>query len=371
LAILLARHKGYGVHELFRVFASRKTAVPDDVPLSSRREALKNLSTLPILGIMGYGASGEIQKMRVDGFSGATRKLIIPTITDLAGELPKGKIGRFEISRLVLGGNMIGGWAHSRDLIYVPALSMAYNTEQKIFETLMLAEKAGINSINIGFPTNPVLQKYKQVTGGKIIVISQVGGDTNTNEFFKEINMAIDYGADILQIHGNLCDTLARDKRFDVIAQMMEKIRSQGYVAGLGAHSVDTLILCEEQSIIPDYYMKTLHHDRYWSAHPIENRESFEVTGAASPDHNKYHDNMFCLFPEQDVAFVEHTKIPVMAYKILAAGAISPEDGFNWAFQNGADFICVGMFDFQVVNNVNTTINVLAGLKDRKREWYG
>jgi hypothetical protein len=117
--------------------------------------------------------------------------------------------------------------------------------------------------------------------------------------------------------------------------------------------------------------MKTLHHDRYWSAHPVENRQSFEVMGGNSPDHNKYHDNMFCAFPEKDVAFVERAKVPVMAFKVLAAGAIEPRDGFNWALQNGADFLCVGMFDFQVVSNVNTAIDLLANLTDRKRDWYG
>jgi hypothetical protein len=60
-----------------------------------------------------------------------------------------------------------------------------------------------------------------------------------------------------------------------------------------------------------------------------------------------------------------------MGFKVLAAGAIQPEDGFNWAFQNGADFICVGMFDFQIVNDVNTTIDVLGKLQGRTREWYG
>jgi len=68
---------------------------------------------------------------------------------------------------------------------------------------------------------------------------------------------------------------------------------------------------------------------------------------------------------------VERTKIPVMAFKVLAAGAIEPRDGFNWALQHGADFLCVGMFDFQVVHNVNTMIDVHANLKGRKREWYG
>ncbi len=372
LALLLfSRENGYGLHGLAGSFKKKTVDAAGDIQTTTRREALKHAAVLPVLGVMGYGASTQLRKGGIDAFSGATRKIVVPTIKDLAGTLPKGKLGKFEISRLVMGGNLIGGWAHSRDLIYVPSLSLAYNTEQKIFETLMLAEKAGINTINIGWPSNPVLQKYKKVTGSKITVISQVAPNMDKNDYFCEINAAIDAGADILQIQGNWTDVLSRDNKYDVIVKMMEKIRGQGYVAGMGAHSVEGLIRCEEQGIIPDYYMKTLHHDRYWSAHPVENRTSYEVMGGNSPDHNKFHDNMFCAFPEKDVAFVERTKVPVMGFKILAAGAIEPRDGFNWALQNGADFICVGMFDFQVVNNVNTAIDVLANLKDRKREWHG
>jgi hypothetical protein len=71
------------------------------------------------------------------------------------------------------------------------------------------------------------------------------------------------------------------------------------------------------------------------------------------------------------VEFVNRAKVPVMGFKILAAGAIPPEDGFRWAFQNGADFICVGMFDFQIVKDVNITIDVLNDMSLRPREWYG
>jgi uncharacterized membrane protein YphA (DoxX/SURF4 family) len=369
--LLFAGDKGYGLYGLAGVISKKKTIDTGDVEINSRREALKHIATLPMLGVMGYGASRHYQHGAVDAFSGATRKIVVPTVNDLVGELPKGKIGKFEISRLVMGGNMIGGWAHSRDLIYVPALSMAYNTEQKIFETLMLAEEAGINTINIGWPSNPVLEKYKKVTGSKITVISQVAPDMKNKDYFREINVAIDAGVDILQIQGNWIDVLSRDNQFDVIVKMMDKIKEQGYVAGMGAHALDGLVLCEEQGIIPDYYMKTLHHDQYWSAHPRENRTPYEVMGGNSPDHNKYHDNMFCSFPEKDTAFVERAKIPVMAFKVLAAGAIEPRDGFNWALQHGADFLCVGMFDFQVIQNVNIMIDVLANLKDRKREWYG
>ena len=288
----------------------------------------------------------------------------------MKGELPKGKIGEHEISRLVAGGNLIGGWAHSRDLIYVPSLFRAYNTEKKIFETLMLAEEAGINSINIGFPTNETMAKYKNMTGSKIKVISQVHPDMENNDYFVNIDKAIDMGVDIVQVQGNWCDWLVRDNKMDVIDKMLSRIREQGYTAGLGSHTVDALIACEEQGIIPDYYMKTMHHDNYWSAHPREKRYPFEVDGKKHLDHDRFHDNLFCLYPDKTIEFVNRSKVPVMGFKVLAAGAIKPEDGFSWAFDNGADFICVGMFDFQIVNNVNTTIDILKKIKNREREWF-
>jgi hypothetical protein len=190
-------------------------------------------------------------------------------------------------------------------------------------------------------------------------------------DYFEQINKAMDLGADILQVQGNWSDWLVRDNKPEITAMMLEKIRSLGFTAGLGAHTIDSLIFYEEKGIIPDYYMKTMHHDNYWSAHPRENRIPFEVDGNKSLDHNRFHDNLFCLFPDRTAEFVNRSKIPVMGFKVLAAGAITPEDGFKWAFDNGADFICVGMFDFQVVNDVNICIKTLSDLSNRKRELYG
>jgi len=113
-----------------------------------------------------------------------------------------------------------------------------------------------------------------------------------------------------------------------------------------------------------------MHHDNYWSAHPREYRVPFEVDEALFMDHNKYHDNCFCTFPDRTVEFVNRAKVPVMGYKVLAAGAIHPKDGFKWAFENGADFICAGMFDFQVVEDVNICIDTLNQMQNRKREWF-
>jgi uncharacterized membrane protein YphA (DoxX/SURF4 family)/phosphoheptose isomerase len=373
------KEKGYGLDGFIR-FRKRKkqTGEKEDVPpqevtlpeTKSRREVLKNLAALPVLGCLGWGAYRSNKAYGIDVLSGATVQVNQIALKELKGELPKGKLGNLQLSRLIMGGNLIGGWAHARDLLYAGSLFKAYNTEKKIYETLMLCEQAGVNCINIGFPTIQVMAKYKKLTGSKIKVITQVGLKEKSTDIYEDVSVAIDNGMDVIQLQGNWCDWLVRDNRLDVIDKLMERIRSQGYIAGMGAHTIDSFIICEENGIIPDYYMKTMHHDNYWSAHPRENRKPFEVDGVASNDHNMFHDNCFCPFPERTVEFVNRTKVPVMGFKVLAAGAISPQDGFNWAFENGADFICVGMFDFQVVNDINICIETLQNLQNRQRGWY-
>ncbi|MBN2814597.1 MAG: DoxX family protein [Bacteroidales bacterium] len=370
--IFFVKDRGYGIENLMGAlgkFRSKHKKMTLAVEPEARRKVLKNLAAIPVLGFMGWGAGKHLNTYGADITSGATIQVQRTALGELKGVLPKGQIGDHQLSRLVMGGNLIGGWAHSRDLLYVPSLFKAYNTEKKVYETLMLGEEAGINSINIGFPSNELLAKYKKLTGSKLKVITQVAPNMEKNDYYEFINKAIDFGVDIIQVQGNWCDWLVRDGKTEVIGKMLDKIRSQGYTAGLGAHTVDALITCEQEGIVPDYYMQTMHHDHYWSAHPRENRVAFEVDGEKSPDHNRFHDNLFCLFPDRTVEFVNRSTVPVMGFKVLAAGAIEPKDGFQWAFDNGADFICVGMFDFQVVSDVNTTLDVLSNL-NRKRQWY-
>ena len=63
-------------------------------------------------------------------------------------------------------------------------------------------------------------------------------------------------------------------------------------------------------------------------------------------------------------------KEPWIAFKVLAAGAIKPEDGLKYAFDNGADFVCLGMYDFQIVEDVNIALDAIAGARSRtSRPW--
>jgi len=68
--------------------------------------------------------------------------------------------------------------------------------------------------------------------------------------------------------------------------------------------------------------------------------------------------------------FFKENSTPWIAYKVFAAGAIKPEEGLRHAFASGADFACVGMFDFQVVENANIAYNILNSDLNRERKWY-
>ena len=90
--------------------------VTGDNPSVKRRELLKGLATLPFFGGVVYAAAAREANAEPDVLSGATIALKKFDLSDLKGELPTGKIGDLEMSRLILGCNLIGGYSHSRDL---------------------------------------------------------------------------------------------------------------------------------------------------------------------------------------------------------------------------------------------------------------
>jgi hypothetical protein len=188
-------------------------------------------------------------------------------------------------------------------------------------------------------------------------------------DFYSNINMAIDAGATAIYIQGGEGDRYCSTGKVDMINKAIEYIKKNGFLAGFGAHSIESIKTVESSAIPVDFYVKTLHHDKYWSAHPMENREEYSVIGPNSPDHNRLHENMWDLFPQKTIDYMKSISKPWFAFKVLAAGAIEPKDGFRFAFENGADFICVGMFDFQVIDNVNTACEILASLNPRERAW--
>jgi hypothetical protein len=332
---------------------------------ASRRDFLNKT----MLGAVGLGAASGVGPAVFQAGAAESAAANTPRKPDVdPATMPMAKIGKVAISRIVLGGNLIGGWAHSRDLIYISQLQKAYNNDQKVFETLELAEQCGINTIQIDPACFPVVERYYRQRKGKIQTLVCFNPDGDEASVERRIKELVARGATILYTHGEMTDRCTQAGRLDKLAKALELVRRQGLPAGIGSHSLETPIACEKNHLGADFYVKTFHSDRYWSATPKEKRVEWCWYAPAS-DENGYHDNMWCLDADKTAEFMETVEKPWVAFKVMAAGAIHPRMGFSHAFRNGADIILAGMFDFQVEDDVKLAIEAVEKTQTRKRPW--
>jgi hypothetical protein len=266
------------------------------------------------------------------------------------GTMPSGRIGKLEISRLICGGNLTSGFAHSRDLIYVSSLLKNYFTTDRIFTTWQKCEENGINTAVLRLDDNVVklIEEYWFAVGGKLQWIAQC--TLPKDDWKADIQRAIHTGAHAAFVHGGVADNYVKTGRVDDLAKAIDFIRSQGVPAGIGAHMIEVPIALTKRGISVDFWMKTFNEKKYWSAGPMPR-----------------HDSVFEETPEQTSAFMRTNQKPWIAYKVLGAGAIRPRDGFKYALEHGADFLCVGMFDFQVDEDAAIMRQLLATDLKRSR----
>lgn len=289
--------------------------------------------------------------------SGANR-----VVSSSKGKMPTGKIGNLTLSRLMSGGNLISGWAHSRDLQYVANLMRHYNTEEKVMDTLQLLEEHGVNAIIADPRKKPmdIFGRYWKERGGKMHWIAE--GHPGDDDWKTNIKQSIDFGASAVYVQGVIGDKWLKAGRIELLGQCVEFIKSQGVPGGIGAHKLEVIVQSEKRKFGADFYVKTLHHHKYWSA-PRSTDPKADVIDSTT-------DNYWDLEPEKTIAFMQEVEKPWIAFKTLAAGAIRPESGFRYAFENGADFICVGMFDFQVEENAKLARTIIESTQNRERAWY-
>lgn len=318
----------------------------------------ESVSRRSFLGAMATGAAALSLEERALGAAGPEAP---PRMASRA-KIETGRIGKVEISRLICGGNLIGGYAHSRDLIYVSSLLKHYFTDEKVMDTWQTCEEHGVNTMIVN-PDNTraveLFQRYRRERGGRMQWLAQASPDKeNLGDVIKQ---SVDAAAVGVFLVGNLGDRWTFDKRLDLMAKFLDLVHQQGVITGVAGHSLEMVEAVEGARLPVDFYMKTLHHNKYWSARRPDQQQPVIENYAV--------DNYYDMDPDRTIAVLNKIEKPWIAYKVLAAGAIAPRIGFDYAFRNGADFACVGMFDFQVAEDVKVASDIIAQLPDRRRAW--
>jgi hypothetical protein len=256
---------------------------------------------------------------------------------DAALKLPTLQIGKNKISRLIVGGNPFSFISHAEPLLYSPRLFKQYFTHEKVVETLSIGVRLGINTFLGRIDDNVLgfLSLYEKTNGTRIPWVAQTSAKpqqgATRQDLEKNIGVAASNGAIGCYIQGESADYLVAQGNIRDLANHVELIRRLGMVAGIGAHQNETIEQVEKAGIVPDFYMKTYNRLGYYAVNP-----------------------------ERTSQLMAKTKVPWIAFKILAAGRLEPEEGFRYALQGGARCLCVGMFDFQVEENVRRALKLMS-----------
>jgi hypothetical protein len=364
--------KYFGLGRLAYLSKSKKRGSLPDGPLTGgqnrRREVLRSLASLPFLAAFSIPFFQSRTYAKVDAVTAATslgnqdvftreverlKKLDLKNdgeVIQNINTMPYEKIGNLKVSRLIAGNSIISGNYGCRDLWYVNRLANSYNSEERILMTLKLMDSQGINTIVLNFKNfmDYKLQDYwKEEWGGQMQWISEIYTyDINKFEHLVERNLMI--GASAICISGEIADQCIANEDYDYIPRAIEIIRKFNVPAGIGAYYNETIEFAIRENLKPDFIYKSFHKDTYWSAHSADRREYMELYKEKSKKPDTFYDNLWCDKAQEFADLMKNSGIPWIAFKTSAAGAIPFQEGYEYALQNGASFVCSSLFDFQV-----------------------
>lgn len=269
--------------------------------------------------------------------------------------LPTIKIGDYDVSRLIIGGNPFAGnshWSAALD----DEMEDYYSTEN-IRQTLKRAEECGINTANLRADKHIVriLREYR-LDGGKIHWIAQTAPEMSP--FEADIRLIEKYRPIAIYHHGTVTDGLFKEGRYTELQRRLEVIRKTGHPAGLCTHMPEVIEYAETHNWNVDFYMACVHN-----LSKI-NRVSSSITGQINngePFDDEDRDLMYNAIRATDKV--------CLAFKILGAGrkCDSPESvrsAFQEAFRSikPIDAVVVGVFQKykdQVAENSDIVRDIL------------
>ncbi len=258
---------------------------------------------------------------------------------DAPGQLPTVQIGKNQVSRLIIGGNPLYGHSHFNRLY--SQHQMAWATPENVVALIKRCESAGINTWQNSYAPRTLADVERvREAGCKINWFLLGKGDWDEHpEFIVDAAKRKPIG---IAPHGQTGDRLHRQKKFDVLADLLKRIRDQGVLVGLSCHNPALVATAEEKGWDIDYYMCCL----YYLSRPKDEYRKL-LGGAELPLGEIY----LPTDPPKMFEMIRMARKPCLVYKVLAAGRRTNTPSeirrcFETAYANikPTDALIVGMY---------------------------
>ena len=221
--------------------------------------------------------------------------------------LPTIKLGPHSVTRLILGGNPIYGYAHFNKLFSQHMID--WHTPEHVQQLLRRAEQAGINTWQNSYAQRTLqdLDRYREA-GGTMHWLCL--GKPDWDQHPEQIDDAAKRKPIGIAPHGALAERLHRTGKLTVLTDLLKRIRDKGVLVGLSAHNPALIAQAAEKNWDVDYFMCCL----YYLTRP--NEEFQKLLGTHLPLGEIYLPSD----PPQMFKVIQAVKQPCLAYKVLAAG---------------------------------------------------
>jgi hypothetical protein len=283
-----------------------------------------------------------------------------PTPGELSKQpMPTVKFGKYDVSRLIIGSNVVGGLSHLSQMIDVEI--KAWNTPEHLLDSFKHAEELGINCMESGQRHVP---RYNAERNGKMLFAmrNQAPEDESikpgraAKEMAKNGCIAIHHGG----AGETGTDAWWRKGKLDRVREWCKAVRDAGVLVAITSHRPEVFDIIESQNWDVDYYMTCLYK---YGRTPAEWEKSFAPNPGMAPvdlyhsrEGTSEHYGGEMAFvrgdPPEMYKIIKQTKKPCWVYKILASGRLCEtpqyvESAFKECFSNikSTDAVVVGMWD--------------------------
>ena len=248
--------------------------------------------------------------------------------------MPKIKLGKYSISRLVCGNNPFNGGSHTSP--FLNEEMRRYYTPEQTYKTMRRSQDLGINCWQSGSEKLGVYRRLVE-EGRPMHFLATGHSRPGATETLKR------GGCVGLAMSGEPTDVLFKTGKIDQLKDYLTEVRDSGMLVGVSTHMPAVVDVVESKGWDVDYYM-TCVYERIRSAAELE-----KMLGQAPIPVGEVY---LPLDPPRMYKMIQQTKRTCLAFKILAAGRLSQrketlEEAFRSAIASikPGDGVIVGMYD--------------------------